>query len=161
MVSIGCCCYLLTSYLKPLLKFENLTYLHLFTHLEYLHILWYYKGSGYQKNFVQTIWEKIEVLLGNNLGTWWEHWEQGEKRKKNHPPPPPPPKRKKIGPLMKASWAFSLAAWTSTSETGDNPPPPPHPKRKKLDPSWGHTEPSHWLHGLLFPKLFVTIFDSR
>ncbi len=33
------------------LKFENLTYLHLVTHLEYLHILWYYKGFGYHSSF--------------------------------------------------------------------------------------------------------------
>jgi hypothetical protein len=59
-------------------------------------------------NFGQTIWDKIEVLLGTfwgtHMGTFLEignmlrtHWEQGKKNK-NSPHPHPTSKRKKQGP---------------------------------------------------------------
>ncbi len=106
-------------------------------------------------NFVQTIWDKMEVLLGNNLGTWWE---QGKKKQKNLPFPL---KEKKLDPSWGHSepfhWLHELLCLKPVTIPRRRPPQ----KKKKLDPSWGHTEPSHWLHGLLFPKLFVTIFDSR
>ncbi len=65
-------------------------------------------------------------------GTTWEH--DGSS----------PLKEKKIGPLMRASWAFSLAAWTFMSETGDIPPPPATPKRKKTGP----LVRAHWAFSL-------------
>jgi hypothetical protein len=67
----------------------------------------------WELNFGQTIWDKIEMLLGttylkNNLGTWGisleddenmlgTHWEQGRKTKKKLPHPQ---KEKKTGPMM-------------------------------------------------------------
>jgi len=56
-------------------------------------------------NFGQTIWDKIEVLLGTflELGNMLRtHWEQGKKNKNSpHPhrtPPHSTSKRKKQGP---------------------------------------------------------------
>jgi hypothetical protein len=38
--------------------------------------------------------------------------------------------------------------------------PPPHPKlkRKKTKTLQVHAKPSHWLHEISIPKLYVTIF---
>jgi hypothetical protein len=78
-------------------------------------------------NFGQTIWDKIEVLLGtswelrepqlNTLRTYWEHIgnkEAKEKKKKKSSPtsphPHPTPKRKKQGPWQVHAELFPLAA---------------------------------------------------
>jgi hypothetical protein len=80
----------------------------LYSHIANLFILY-----TWELNFGQTIWDKIEMLLGtpylkNNLGTWGISLEDDENmfgtRKKNQkitpPTPTRPPKEKKTGPMM-------------------------------------------------------------
>jgi hypothetical protein len=64
--------------------------------------------------------DRTEMLLGtcwgNNLktrGTQWEHTESNEKKKTKKIS-----LMRKAGPLMRACWAFSLAAWDFYSTTG-------------------------------------------
>ncbi len=74
----------------------------------------------WELNCRQTIWDKYEVTLGMSWRTTWElgeplsnmmgtHCEHIIKQK--YPPFCPPLKVKKIGCLMSACWAFSLATW--------------------------------------------------
>jgi hypothetical protein len=108
---------------------------------------------------VLPLWPIFSVFLYMGIGSWalcklygiklrcywgttWEH--DGNKGKKKQKNLPFPLKEKKTGPLMRAFWAFSLAAWTFMSETGDNSPPPPTPKEKKTGP----LVRAHWAFSL-------------
>jgi hypothetical protein len=70
----------------------------------------------WELNFGQTIWDKIEVLLGTSygtyLGTWWEHISNKEFFKNNHFPLLPSLKKIKAGLFMSACWAFPFTAWS-------------------------------------------------
>jgi hypothetical protein len=61
-----------------------------------------YKLHSWKLNFVQTIWDKIEVLLGTSQGTWeLDENTLGINKKPKIPtstPPPPQPKRRKVSP---------------------------------------------------------------
>jgi hypothetical protein len=59
----------------------------------------------WESNFRQTIWDKIEVLLGMSWGTIWEHVENtlGTRENNNNYSPTLTPKRKKLGP----SWVHA------------------------------------------------------
>jgi hypothetical protein len=85
----------------------------------------FYIYGHWKLNFVQTIWDKTEVLLGNNLGTWWE---QGKKKAKKSPLPP---KRKKNwtpheGILSLFIGCMNFYVWNRWQF-----PAAAHPKRKK------------------------------
>jgi hypothetical protein len=119
------------------------------------HLFSFFIHGHWELNFVQTIWDKTEVLLRNNLGTWWEHWEQEKKKQKN----PHSPLQEKNWTPQEGILSLFIGCMNFYVWNWWHSPAAPHPERKKLDPLWGHTEPSHWVHVLLFPKLFVTIFD--
>jgi len=67
------------------------------------------------RKFGQTIWNKIEVLLGTS---WWTTWKLGEPNGnmlKIREPPLPPPPRKKLGlswvHVEPSHWLHEIILW--------------------------------------------------
>jgi hypothetical protein len=77
------------------------------------------KPRCYWEHFEECIWEHFENLRTNwnfDENTLRTHWEQGK-----NPSPPAPSKKEKIGPFVRACWAFLLAAWNFCFQNFSSP----------------------------------------